>query len=316
MSNITEELANAKLFNGVSESILQLVEQHAQPFELKKGELLLSPDQHNEHVFIILSGKLGLHFGVLNSPEIRELHKGDSVGEISIIDGKPPSAYVVAKESCRLFPIKRDLLHNFIQEASPIANNLLMLMTNWMRDSTHRIVHDREQIWELTDNANVDSLTKLYNRRWLDNMFPRLHEQSVKGGNPLCILMIDVDHFKEFNDTHGHLGGDHALIALGEVLKNSVRAYDFAVRYGGEEFMVILPNSSKEDGIAAAERIRYNAETKLITSTEGALLPSITTSIGLAMNEASYNTVQSIIAAADAQLYRAKLNGRNCVRYE
>jgi diguanylate cyclase (GGDEF)-like protein len=314
MNSIAEELSQTELFRGVSESVILLAMQHATPFELAEGELLLAPERDNEFVYLLLSGRLGLHFGSLDSPEIREIHKGVSVGEMSLIDGMPPSAYVIAKEVCRVFPIKRDLLQSLIEETSPIAANLLMLLTRWMRDSTNRIVKDRAQIWELTDHANVDALTRLYNRRWLDKTFSRLLEQAIKTEQCLCVLLIDVDHFKKFNDTQGHLGGDQALIALGEVLRNSVRAYDFATRYGGEEFLVILPNTSKEESIAAAERIRQNAEKKVITSAEGTPLPFITISIGLAMKEPS-STPQSLIAAADAQLYRAKESGRNCVSY-
>ena len=134
----------------------------------------------------------------------------------------------------------------------------------------------------------------------------------IKRSYPLCILLIDVDHFKKYNDTQGHLGGDQALIALGEVLKSTLRPCDFATRYGGEEFLVMLPNTIRDEGIAAAERVRQMTEKKVITSPQGSVLPGITISIGLTMNEL-HSTPQSLIAAADAQLYRAKEGGRNRV---
>jgi diguanylate cyclase (GGDEF)-like protein len=314
VNSISKELSQTELFRGVSESVIQLVAQQAKPFELEAGELLLSPEHDNEYVYILLSGKLALHFDSLNSPEIREICSGVSVGEMSIMDGMPPSAYVVAKEPCRVFPVQRNVLQKLIEDSSPIAANLLRLLTQWLRDNTVRIVKDRAQIWELTDHANIDALTRLYNRRWLDNTFPRLLEQSGKVGQSVCVLLIDVDRFKVYNDTQGHLGGDQALIAMGEVLRNSVRAYDFATRYGGEEFLVILPNSCKDEGITIAERIRLNAQNKVITTAEGTPLPSITISIGLAMNEPD-STAQSMFAIADRNLYRAKESGRNCVRY-
>ncbi len=314
MSVLTQELAQSELFRDVPEAVIQLVLEQSDPMELNEGELLLSPDMENHHVYLLLSGKLAVHFGSLDSPPIRELSKGVSVGEISIIDGTPPSAYVIARENSRVFPIHRDMLHDLVANTSPVAGNLLRLMTQWMRANTQRIVKDRLQIWELTDHANVDALTGLYNRRWLDNALARLLEQAAKGDQPLSILLIDVDHFKKYNDTQGHLGGDQALIAMGNVLKTTVRPYDFATRYGGEEFLVILPNTGKEEAIVAAERIRQNTAQKTICSSDGAELPGITISIGLAMNQAGA-TVQSLIAAADAQLYRAKAEGRNCVKY-
>ncbi|MCK9201898.1 MAG: GGDEF domain-containing protein [Gallionella sp.] len=314
MNSVVKELAQTELFRDTPESILQMVMEHATPLELSAGEVLLAPNRDNQHVYLLLSGVLGVHFDSLDSPEIRQLTKGISVGEMSIIDGTAPSAYVVAKEACRVFPIHRELMHQLVADTNPVARNLLRLLTQWMKANTQRIVKDRLQIWELTDHANVDALSGLYNRRWLDNAFSRLLEQASKGAQPLCILLIDVDHFKKYNDTFGHLGGDQALIALGEVLKTSVRPYDFATRYGGEEFLVILPNTNREQCLVVAERIRQSIEKKSITSANGEPMPGITISVGLSMNNAQ-STPQSLIADADEQLYRAKAAGRNCVRY-
>jgi diguanylate cyclase (GGDEF)-like protein len=314
MSTIVEDLAQTELLCGASEAILQKVLFHADPVDLLPGDILLSPQRENHHVYLLLSGVLSVHFDALNSPEIRELTKGVSVGEMSIIDGTPPSAFIIAKEASRVFPIHRDLLHELVADTNPIAGNLLRLLTQWMKANTQRIVKDRAQIGELTDHANIDALTGLYNRRWLDNALPRLLSQADKGELQLCILLIDVDHFKKYNDTQGHLGGDQALIAMGEVLKTTVRPYDFATRYGGEEFLVILPNTGKAEGIAVAERIRLMAEKRVITSSQGNSLPGVTISIGLAMSE-FHSATQSLIAVADAQLYRAKAEGRNCVKY-
>ncbi len=313
MNPVAAELAQTELFRDVPEVVINLVLAHAAPLQLAAGEVLLSPEQENHHVYLLLTGTLGIHFGALDSPEIRELKPGVSVGEMSIIDGTPPSAYIVAKEVSRVFPIHRDLLHSLVADTNSVAGNLLRMMSQWLKANTQRIVQDRLQIWELTDHANVDALTKLYNRRWLDNVFARLLEQSDKSAQPLCILLIDVDHFKQYNDTHGHVCGDCALIAMGEVLKTSVRPYDFAVRYGGEEFLVILPNTGKEEGLAVAERIRHAAGIKHIASADGKPLPGITISIGLAINFPD-STPQTLTSAADTQLYRAKENGRNCVR--
>ena len=314
MSSVADDLAQTELFRNVPEDFLKLVLKHAAPLELAKGDILLSPERENYHIYLLLSGSLSVHFSSLDSPEIRELTRGVSVGELSVIDSTSPSAYIIAKEASRVFPIHRDLLNSFVTDNCPLAGNLLRLLTHWLKDNTQRIVKDRTQIWELTDHANVDALTGLYNRRWLDNALERILAQATKGDQPLCILIIDVDHFKKYNDTQGHPGGDRALVALGEVLKTTVRPYDFAARYGGEEFCVILPNTTTNEGIVAAERIRQTVENKLIFSVEGKSMPGIAISIGLALNQPHF-TPQLLIAAADTQLYRAKESGRNCVMY-
>src|ERR1022692_2029483 len=102
MSPIAEELAQTELFRNAPEVTLQMVLKHAAPLELSPGEILLEPGRDNHHIYLLLSGILAVHFGSPDSPEIRELTKGSSVGEMSIIDGTPPSAYVVAKEASRV----------------------------------------------------------------------------------------------------------------------------------------------------------------------------------------------------------------------
>ena len=314
MNFVAEELAQTELFLDVPQAVLSWVLEHAKPLELLVGEVLLSPERENHHVYLVLSGVLSVHIGSLASPEIRELTKGASVGEMSIIDGTPPSAYVIAKEASLVYPIHRDLLNDLLGDAGPVANNLLRLLTQRMKGTNQRVENSQTQIYKLSNQINVDSLTGLYNRRWMDGTLTRLLGQAAKRAYPLCILLIDVDHFKKYNDTQGHVGGDRALIAMGEVLKTTLRPCDFATRYGGEEFLIMLPNTIRDEGIAAAERIRKAAEMKVITSHEGSVLPGITVSIGLAMNEPD-STPQSLIAAADALLYQAKGAGRNCIRY-
>lgn len=313
--SLIAELAQTDLFQGVPETILRQVYKHAAPRDLASGEVLLSPESDNYYVYLLLSGALTVHFGAPDSPVIRELTKGVSVGEMSVIDGTLPSAYVIAKEASRVFPVHRDLIQHLVSDNNPVGRNLLQMLTCWMKANTQRIVKDRSQIWELTDHANVDGLTGLYNRRWLDNALARLLDQASKGKQPFCALLLDVDQFKKYNDTQGHLGGDRALVALGNILKTTVRPYDFVARYGGEEFLILLPNTSRDEGIVVAERIRLATENQEILAPDNTLLPGITVSIGLAVNETGATTPGSLIAAADAQLYRAKKDGRNCIRY-
>jgi diguanylate cyclase (GGDEF)-like protein len=313
MSHVILELAQTDLFRDVPEAVIRLVREQGSPQELVAGEILLSPEIESDCVYLLLSGVLTIHFGLPNSPPIRELRKGASVGEMSVIDCAPPSAYAIAKEASRVFPIHRDLLQNLIGHNNPMGRNLIQMLSRWMKTNTERIVKDRGQIAELTDHANVDGLTGLYNRRWLDNAFGRLLTQAAKGNQALCILILDVDHFKKYNDTHGHLGGDQALIALGNVLKTTLRPYDFATRFGGEEFLILLPNTTREEGLATAERIRIAAEKLHITLPDSTPLSGITVSIGLAMNQGDA-TPTSAIAAADGKLYEAKKAGRNCVK--
>ena len=313
MKPLLEELAKSELFLGSPLNLLERLAAHTQPVSLMPGDILLSPERENHHVYLLLEGTLAIHFKDPDSIAIRELKPGQSAGEMSVIDDASPSAYVKSLEPCRVFPVHRDFLMSLIHDTHPVAYNLLRSLTRLMKGNTQIIIEDQFQISALTTQAHVDGLTALYNRRWLDNALPRLLAQMIKSGQPLCVLMIDVDHFKHYNDTQGHPGGDIALMAMGRILKSSVRPYDFVARYGGEEFMVLLPNTPLTAGAALAERIRRETESYAITHASGAPMPGITVSIGLAESHAG-STVQSLVAQADAQLYLAKSSGRNSVR--
>ncbi|OOZ38972.1 hypothetical protein BOW53_13525 [Solemya pervernicosa gill symbiont] len=312
MSVTTERLAQVELFKDASEALLQNIVEQGEHRTIESGELLLTPEKENHHLYLLLSGTLGLHFDAANTPEIRELEAGVAVGEMSIIDDARPSAYLIAKGKCELLAMHRDQILDTLVGDNPMTRNLLQLMSKVIKLNTKRIINDQAEILELASHANVDGLTGLYNRRWLDNALARLLEQSNDEDKSLAILLLDVDKFKNYNDTQGHQGGDCALIALGDVLKTVVRPYDFATRYGGEEFLVLLPNTDKEEALSIAERVREATERRAIAYPDGRELPSVTVSIGLAVNRPG-STPESLINSADELLYRAKEEGRNRV---
>jgi diguanylate cyclase (GGDEF)-like protein len=303
------QLVGNELLRGLGRDDLERVARHATPLDLARGEVLLSPERENEFVYLLLDGTLSIHFGTPDSPEISDLGKGASVGEISVIDDGHPTAYVIAKTPCRVHPMPRALVLDLIDGASPFARNMLRQISRWVRTNKHYFVQARMRIEELTNAAHLDALTGLYNRRWLDRALPRLLEVEA----PHCLLMIDVDRFKDYNDTHGHQGGDQALIALANVLKTTLRPYDYAARYGGEEFVVLLPNVDMGECIEVAERIRLAAAACQVRQADGQVLPAITLSIGVAAHQRGMSP-KALIGAADERLYRAKADGRDCVR--
>lgn len=163
---------------------------------------------------------------------------------------------------------------------------------------------------DLQRRASIDGLTKLWNRSAvMDILAAELGR--AKRGVPMCVAMIDADHFKKVNDIHGHPAGDAVLIELAARIRRCVRDYDAVGRYGGEEFIAVMGHCETEVAAAVCERIRAQVEAEPIPTPKGEL--KVTVSIGLAAYDAGHADQGSLVAAADEALYRAKHKGRNRV---
>ncbi|MBW4051173.1 MAG: diguanylate cyclase [Proteobacteria bacterium] len=164
----------------------------------------------------------------------------------------------------------------------------------------------------LRSGSERDPLTDLYNRRHLKISLQRELARAQRHGFPLSLIMLDVDHFKAFNDSNGHDAGDEVLRGVAHVLKRHTRAEDVACRYGGEEFLVVLTDCAVDDAYSKGEAIR-EAIAQLHVFSRGIALPRITASLGIACYPQDGERTEDLIAGADAALYRAKSTGRNCI---
>lgn len=169
----------------------------------------------------------------------------------------------------------------------------------------------REKNKQLEELSITDSLTGLYNRSHLMDTLAGEVARSRRHNRPFTLLIMDIDHFKRYNDTYGHLAGDEALRRTGFLLKESIRSSDYASRYGGEEFILILPETGAEDGVELAERIRNQIAEKEMGS-DGSPL-KVTVSVGVASFPTDGDDPHSLMKRADAALYEAKRRGRNRV---
>ena len=169
----------------------------------------------------------------------------------------------------------------------------------------------RKKNKELHELSITDSLTGLYNRKHLMETLDNEVARSKRHKHDFAVLVIDIDHFKEYNDTYGHLAGDEVLSRLASVFKKSVRSCDYVARYGGEEFILVLPEIGPEDGVKAAERIRKKVVKENFA---GDGKPrEVTVSVGVASYPKDGDDPQDIIRHADAALYKSKESGRNQV---
>ncbi len=167
---------------------------------------------------------------------------------------------------------------------------------------------------EVSLQVSLDALTGIANRKAFDENLEASIEEAKAEKKSLCLLMLDVDHFKKFNDTYGHLMGDQVLRIVASAMKSVIRGKDMCARYGGEEFCVILPDTPLQGGKIVAENIRKAIATRELKRKDtGESYGKVTVSTGVSIYNPLYDNSESMIERADKGLYLSKENGRNCV---
>ncbi|WP_029529481.1 GGDEF domain-containing protein [Pseudomonas sp. S9] len=359
----TQHLDKLRLFDKVALSNIEQLLKEFLAYDIDAGEILLSPTTRNQYLYVLVSGQLEVYLGSLENQPVSTLYVGDCAGEISFIDNDHPCAFVMASQPSRVLRLHRASLVNLFQHSPQLMQNLLELLCQRVRQGNRTILSSEQ-------HANIDTLTGTFNRRWLEHVFEREATRCAFNEQPFSLLMLDVDHFKDYNDQHGHLAGDYALRMVAQTLTDQLRKKDSLVpygrpqpppppppppilaphpsnpyndqhghlaghyalrmvaqtltdqlrkkdslvRYGGEEFVILLPEMGIDEALRIAERLRLSLQAVSIFYSPMGPLPGVTVSIGLSSN-CSQDTLQSMLTRADSALYKAKQQGRNCLRH-
>ncbi|MBT8098359.1 MAG: GGDEF domain-containing protein [Gammaproteobacteria bacterium] len=305
-------LDSLELFNGVRPEDIQEMLQDCGRRDVAAGELLISPGAKNEHVFIVLSGSLNVHVGSTDTPPLATMEAGACVGEMSIIEDRDPSAFVVGGEDSHLLVIHQTILWDMVNASHEFAKNLLVVLSERVRSHNRVIADSYGEMRKYERHATTDALTGLGNRHSMEDSFPREISRCEKDEKPVSLIMIDVDNFKDFNDKFGHIAGDRALTAVAHILKNQFRPRDVLIRYGGDEFSVLLPGVNEEQALTIADRVRSTVSGNTADEDDSLIQVPVRISMGVAQL-ADGGTLDSLVRAADAALYRAKRAGRDTV---
>ena len=206
----------------------------------------------------------------------------------------------------------RGIIESLVQTASDMKRDNRALEAR-LKSSKQEITQLQQNLETVRNESLTDPLTTLANRKYFDESLPRHIAEALASTEPLSLIMTDIDHFKNFNDTFGHLTGDQVLRLVALSVKQNVKGQDIAARYGGEEFAIVLPRTALREAITVADQIRRAVMSKeLMKRSTGEHLGRVTISIGVATHRRG-DSIQSLIERADTCLYAAKRNGRNRV---
>ncbi|MGE3635306.1 MAG: diguanylate cyclase [Sandaracinaceae bacterium] len=279
---------------------------------LTPGDILIHQGTRGASMYLVLRGELSVHLDSVDADPVATIGQGETVGELSVLDGSDASAFVVAKEPTRVLEVKEEDFWHLTNASHAFAVNLLLKLAERLRNNNRAVSQNVKKRRQYERAAMFDGLTGIHNRRWLDETLHRLVRRAEGSHEHLTVSLIDIDHFKSFNDTYGHAAGDHVLTVVATTLASNLRPTDLVARFGGEEFVILFPSTGLEHALIAAERVRAAVSTQTMVMSDGTVLPPVTISMGVAELRPPMS-VPDLLKTADLAMYRAKQAGRNRV---
>jgi diguanylate cyclase (GGDEF)-like protein len=311
-SDTYDLLRNVPLFFGVSREILERHLDDSARIARSAGEVLLTPGDPNDQVFVILAGRLREHHGSLDSETITMFGAAETIGEMSILDDSQSFTWIAADTDCELLVIEHSAIWALINDSHQAARNMLNILALRIPVSERDIHNEIESRQGYAGLNHVDELTGLYNHDWMRQMFTRQINRANFERSSSSMLMLSVDQFKHYNQSHGRLGGDMALRTVAQTILTCLRPNDQAARFHGKTFAIFLPRTTLSEARRAAERLRLQTNEAVIVTPSGDALPGVTVSIGLS-EVTTTDTLDLLLERTEGALHRARSAGRNCI---
>src|SRR5258708_18303991 len=204
---------------------------------------------------MVMSGRLRVELDGAGSP-LAYINQGETVGELWVLAGSAATATVVAEEPTQLLVLNEETFWWLAESSHGFSVGLLVRLAKRLRSNNEAVQENIALRLQFEQAALSDPLTGFRNRRWLDQTLSRIVQRHLHAAEPLCLAMMDIDHFKRVNDSFGHAAGDDVLLQIGRLVRANLRPEDSAARIGGEGFVLILPHTLLPGAISAVERLR------------------------------------------------------------
>ena len=307
-----ELLKGIFLFRSVNIESIQGIFDFCKIRRLQAGEILFPPGQVNWTVYFVLEGKLRIHLDTPAGEPVAILGPGESIGELSVIDRQPTTAYAVADEDSRLLVMDEEILWSLVHSSHAIACNLLYTLAKRLRHADAVVCGESRLDQEERHYGNVDALTGLPTREWFTELTRRQAARSQHCQKPLSLLLIDIDDFRTFNDRHGRRWGDRILYAMAAALSRHLRPTEIIARYGSDQFFILLPDTDMETARGIAVRLFKIISQATPVMVEGKVVDHPSVSVGVVQMKSGQDA-DALLAEAEAAVARAKESGGNSV---
>jgi two-component system cell cycle response regulator len=278
-----------------------LASEHSVDVEPNPAEALFHAAEGNYDLLIVSLG-LENFDGLRLCSQARSLERTRSVPILAIAD---------ADNNSRLLRGLEIGVNDYLLR--PVDKNELLARARTQIRKRRYTDHLRDNVQNSIEMAITDALTGLHNRRYMETHLATLAEQAAQRAKPLALMMLDIDYFKSINDRYGHDAGDDVLREFAVRIRKSIRGIDLACRYGGEEFVIVMPETDLHVAGMVAERLRRSIAGEPFSIEKGAKRLEVTISIGIATLETKGEAITDVLKRADQALYRAKNDGRNRV---
>jgi diguanylate cyclase (GGDEF)-like protein len=312
-------LSSVGIFSLLSPDEIERVASHLATVELADGQTLFHEGDEGNDLYILIDGTacVGIRLPDGEDREIARFAPGDFFGEMSIFDNAPRSATCRALSKSTLYSLSKDAFADIITDNPRIA---LKLMYRMLNVTTQRLRGTSEFVSEMVlwgesarKRAVTDELTGVYNRRFLEDSLGSYVAEAGEKGEALSLVMVDLDHFREINELYGQQAGDAAIKVAAQVLRSLLREKDVVARYGGDEFVIILPNTEPDRAAELMVKVCVEVARQPVFKEKKGAITAVTTSMGVAGYPIHAADLSGLRAAADAALYQAKEGGRNRV---
>jgi diguanylate cyclase (GGDEF)-like protein len=294
------------------------------PVIYKKDDVLFKEGDSGKEMFILISGKISAYVTQSNGVQrwVFDVKIGDFFGEMSIIANEPRSATLISAEDSMVMVLQGTDFFRMVFEYPNIGikmfNAITGLQNAWLNQTSSHLSDLTRWGETARRRAITDELTGLYNRRFLEESIKNRFKQGFVQIRPMTLLMLDLDKVHEINSRHGQAGGDMVFLAAAEVIRSCARSDDICARLAGDEFSILLPDTSERDARNIADRIREGIFYKKVPvprvpDAADRVAIDMRTSIGLAVAPVHADTWERLFVSADNALRKAKELGRNRV---